>query len=212
MEKTSEIIDHLASSLGRRDELPNQQLAAEVVKADDREAVEVLVGLLAHRKKDIRNDSIKTLYEIGEQKPALIAPFLDRFLSLLTHPDNRLQWGAMTAISHIARVMPEEVYEQLPSILEAADEGSVITHDQAVNILITLADSREFSTSALKLLKVQLLKSPVNQLPMYAEKALPVIEAAYKNEFADALRSRLQEIEKESKKKRVEKVIKKLAG
>jgi hypothetical protein len=45
---------------------------------------------------------------------------------------------------------------------------------------------------------------------MYAERTLPVISEKYKKDFVKVLSSRLKEIEKESKMKRVEKVIKKL--
>jgi hypothetical protein len=46
---------------------------------------------------------------------------------------------------------------------------------------------------------------------MYAENALPVIDAGLKDKFVKTLSGRLDEIEKESKRKRVEKVIKKLS-
>jgi hypothetical protein len=45
---------------------------------------------------------------------------------------------------------------------------------------------------------------------MYAENALSAISTDYKKQFVQLLTSRLGEIEKESKQKRVEKVIKKL--
>ena len=44
----------------------------------------------------------------------------------------------------------------------------------------------------------------------YAEHALPVINEKNKKDFARVLKIRLRDIEKDSKKKRVEKILKKI--
>jgi lipoate-protein ligase A len=59
-------------------------------------------------------------------------------------------------------------------------------------------------------LNERLTKSPTNQLPMYAENTLPVIDETNKAAFIKTLQSRLADIEKDTKRIRVEKVIKKL--
>jgi hypothetical protein len=56
----------------------------------------------------------------------------------------------------------------------------------------------------------QLKNAATNQLPMYAENVLPIISDKYKSTVIKTLTKRLGEIEKETKRKRVEKVIKKL--
>ena len=94
------VIDKLASSLGRRDEVPNQELAKEIVLSQDVEAVKVLVENLSN-KKAIQNDCVKVLYEIGERAPKLISKHIDEFIAHLTSKNNRLQWGAMTALGTI---------------------------------------------------------------------------------------------------------------
>jgi hypothetical protein len=45
---------------------------------------------------------------------------------------------------------------------------------------------------------------------MYAENAMPIIADNYKKDFTKVLTGRLDDIEKETKRKRVEKVIKKI--
>ncbi|MEK6153617.1 hypothetical protein WIW50_10175 [Flavobacteriaceae bacterium 3-367] len=204
------VLDKLASSLDRRDEIPNQELAREIVTTGDEEAVTELMGLLNHKDKAVLHDCIKVLYEIGEQRPQLIAKHWKRFLTLLEHKDNRLQWGAMTALGTIARERPKEIHAKLPLIMDAADKGSVITRDHAVNILIQLAAFPKYAKNAFALLNEQLLKSPVNQLPMYAERSLPIITDHNKTRFVDTLQLRLKEVEKESRRKRIEKVLKKV--
>lgn len=201
------IIPKLATSLNRRDEVPNQELAAEIVKSGDETAVGELVENLSNKDKGIRYDCIKTLYEIGYVKPDLIAGFQRQFLSLLDSKDNRMQWGAMTALGCIVKEKPAEIFSSLGRILEAADKGSVITRDHCVGILTSLSALGDYSDETFPLLLEQLMKCPTNQLPMYAENALPVINSANKERFVEVLAGRLDEIEKESKLKRVERVI-----
>ncbi|MCB9264683.1 MAG: hypothetical protein H6558_06645 [Lewinellaceae bacterium] len=201
------ILHKLSSSLGRRDEVPNQELAREVAGAEDKKAIKELVDNLANKSKAIQNDCIKVLYEVGALKPGLIAGYTPHFLPLLQSKNNRLQWGAMTALNYISNLKPEEIYAHLSQILAAADKGSVITRDNAVGILINLAARPEYKEEALPLLLEQIQSSPPNQVPMYAERALPVIDAQQREEFVSTLQSRLEDMEKESKRKRVEKVI-----
>ncbi|HKR58976.1 MAG TPA: hypothetical protein VJS64_04525, partial [Pyrinomonadaceae bacterium] len=58
------ILDKLATSLGRRDEVPNQALAAEIVRAKNKDAVEELAENLTNKNKGIQSDCIKVLYEV----------------------------------------------------------------------------------------------------------------------------------------------------
>lgn len=202
------VLNKLASSLGRRDEEPNLELAKQIAAEKDNNAVQELIDNLSNKNKDIQNDCIKVLYEIGEIEPSLITSYVKEFLVLLDHKNNRLQWGAMTALSTITFENPKEIYTSLPEIVSAADKGSVITRDYAVNILIKLCSLKPYANDAFELLNEQLRSCPTNQLPMYAENALPVINDKNKKTFIQTLTSRLDEIEKDSKRKRVEKVIK----
>ena len=205
------ILGKLASSLNRRDEVPNQELAKQIADKDDREAVKELIVNLSNKSNFIQNDCIKVLYEIGERKPALIAAYAKEFIDLLDHKNNRLQWGAMTAINSITLENPKVIYGSLSKIIAAADRGSVITKDYGVNILINLCSLKQYTGDAFSLLLEQLRNSPANQLPMYAERSMPIINEKNKQLFVRALTSRLDDIEKETKRKRVEKVIKKFS-
>jgi len=205
------VINKLASSLNRRDEVPNQELAKQVASKGDKKAVKELIDNLNNKSKDIQNDCIKVLYEIGEIKPALIAGYAKEFIALLDHKNNRLQWGAMTAINTITLENPKLINGALTKIISSAERGSVITRDYAVNILIKLSSLKQYSKNAFSLLNEQILASPINQLPMYAERAMPIINDSNKNLFIKTLSSRLADIDKESKRKRIQRVIKKFS-
>lgn len=205
------IIAQLASSLGGRDEVPNQELAKKIAENNDEGAVQELIKNLQHKSAAIQNDCIKVLYEVGEQKPVLIAGYAPTFVELLSHKNNRLQWGAMTALYTIVKEYPKTIQENLVKIVATADSGSVITKDYAVKILISLCALKTYANDAFALLNEQLLSSPTNQLPMYAELAIPVINDDNKGIFVKTLMSRLDDIEKDTKRKRVEKVIAKFS-
>ncbi|MES2779020.1 MAG: hypothetical protein V4651_03885 [Bacteroidota bacterium] len=204
------ILTKLSSSLNRRDEVPNRELAKGIATAKDKKAVQELVENLSSKNKDIQNDCIKVLYEIGTLNPALIAPFAADFVALLDSKNNRLQWGAMTALHTIAQENPKIIYNALAKIIAVADQGSVITNDHCVGILLKLCRVKAYEKDAFSLLIERLMIAPTNQLPMYAEQVLPIIQASNKVLFIKTLSARLGDIEKDTKRKRVEKVIAKL--
>ncbi len=204
-----QILTCLASSLDRKDEQPNISLAEKLVESKDAEAIQHLLHIIHSEKTAYKNDAIKVIYEVGERNPELIAPGLQEFLELLQHKNNRLQWGAMTALQTITSIVPGQVFSNLVLIVDAADGGSVITRDQAMKIMFQLMKIKEYQHDLSALIFEQFRKCPTNQLPMYAEEFALIIPNEFKEEFIGTLRKRLVEIEKLSKIKRIEKVIKK---
>ncbi|MEO7308718.1 MAG: hypothetical protein ABIR78_04525 [Ferruginibacter sp.] len=204
------IISKLATSLNRRDEVPNQELAKQIIKSNDKKAVKELFDNLSNKNKGIPGDCIKVIYEIGEHKPQLIVGYAKELISLLDSKINRLQWGAMMALDAITGEDPKTIYKALAKIIDVADKGSVITNDHCVGILIKLAGVKEYASDAFALLNERLKTCPTNQLPMYAENALPIVNEKNKNVFIKTLTARLGEIEKDTRRLRVEKVIKKV--
>lgn len=205
------VLPKLATSLGRNDEQPNIALAEDIAATQNTAAVRELAGLLNGRDKALKSDAIKTLYEVGARAPELIAPYIAQFKNLLASPDNRMVWGAMCAIDHIAGTKPEVVYALLPQITAAATNGSVITRDHAVKALAKLAAHERFRKSAWPLLLEQVRCSPMNQLPMYAEVAGAVATGKEADELRAVLGALLPSATAAAKKRRIEKVLRQLA-
>jgi HEAT repeat protein len=204
------VLDKLATALNRRDEVPNQELAREIVRTNNRAAVKELVENLTNNDKNIQSDCIKVLYEIGERHPALLAPYYREFGKLLDSTNNRLVWGAMTALDSIAGQKPKGVYGLLAKILDVADSGSVITRDHAVGILVKLGSLKQYAEECLPLLLEQLLACPNNQFPMYAEMSLALANEKSRAALQKVITRRLDGLEKESQRKRIAKVLKRL--
>lgn len=206
------VLEKLATALNRRDEVPNQELARKIVRERNTAAVQELVENLAHKNKGIQSDCIKVLYEIGASNPGLIAEYYKEFGKLLESKNNRLVWGAMTALDTIALKEPKGVFGMLAKILKVADSsGSVIARDHAVGILVKVGTLKPYKRDCVPLLIEQLMSCPNNQLPMYVEMSVPVIDAENKKRFQQVIETRVDKLDKESQKKRVAKVLKKLA-
>jgi len=205
------VLDQLATALGRRDEVPNQELAQRIVRERDAAAVKELVENLEHQKKAIPSDCIKVLYEIGAANPDLIAKYYKEFGKLLESKNNRLVWGAMIALDTIVLKQPKGVHGMLSKILKTADtSGSVIARDHAVGILAKLATLKPYRRDCVALLIEQLMSCPDNQFPMYVEMSAPVIDADSREKFRKVIEKRSRDLDKESQKKRVGKVLKRL--
>jgi len=169
-----------------------------------------LISLLKDKKADVRHDAIKVIYEIGDRKPLLIAPYTDEFLALFSGRDNWMKWGGMSALYTISKIKSESMADHLSLILEAMDSGSVITRDHGVYILCEVSKVQKYHADAMELLLEQIDKSPVNQVPMYAEKMAEVISPAFIPKLTKTLRGRKDVLEIPSKQKRIEKLLRSL--
>ncbi len=204
------IIELLSSKQGIRGDKPNVELARQIAESDNAVAVRLLVENLSNKDKNIQSDCIKTLYEIGYMKPALIANEYESFINLLASKNNRLVWGGMIALSTIVDLKPEAVFASLKAIVGAMQKGSVITIDSGVVILAHLNKYDQYSGTIEPLLTEQLWKCPIKQLPMYLEKSLVSINQRNRSIYTMIVEKRKSECETDSQAKRLEKILKQI--
>ena len=199
------VLSQLASALERRDEEPNIALAKQIAASNDQAAIKELVDALGGKNKDVVNDSIKVLYEAGGINPSLIAPYADAFIDMLKSKNNRLVWGAMTALGTLAPVNADACTRRRDEIIKATETGSAITQDWGVRVLAAVAAAGDKPSFAF-LMKFLSTCRP-KDVPRHAESALPAITAANRAEFVAVLDKR-KTVFKKSELSRVEKVIK----
>lgn len=204
------VLKEISSAQGTSVQTLNIKLAEKICATNNKAAVKELVLNLHHKSHRIQGDCIKVLYETGERKPELISPYVNEFITLLHEKNNRMQWGAMCAIDSVTALETKAVYLALPFILRIAETGSVITKDHFVNILVRLCEVDSYKENCNSILIEQVLKSPVIQLPTYAEKTAKVITSKNSQLLVNAIASRLKDVTQEPKRKRLEKVMKKL--
>lgn len=205
------IIELLASSQGSRNSDANIALAKEIASTGNREAVAELVSLLKHTNRNIQSDSIKALYETGYRNPELIADYYADFLDLLNNKNNRLVWGSMVALTTIVHIRHKELFGSLGLIMDTINKGSVITIDCGVEILAKLNGFDAYHNTTDPLLMEQLSRCPIKQLPTYAGKAIEFLGNHNDEGYGHIIANRLDECEKESQRKRLERLLKSIS-
>lgn len=170
-----QVRSQLAFSLNRRDEVPNVELGKKLARTKNAEGVAALVALLDDRHAAA--DAIKALYECGEDAPQLLAPYASHFSRLLAHKNNRLVWGAMTALSRLARADADAVWPYWLNIADAFETGSVITRDHAIMVGAALAGSTPARQRSLGPWLVAIFRTGrPKDVAQWAQSILPVLQ------------------------------------
>ena len=202
------VLNHLASSLGRRDEVPNQELARDLAARRDKAGIREIAENLWNKDKNIQADCIKVLYEIGYIEPKLIADYAEDFVRCLKSKNNRLVWGGMTALTEVAKANPDVVFKYLDQIKKANETGSVITVDNAISTLAwTAAANEKYNETIFPYLLRHLAGCRPKEVPQHSEKTLPAVNVGNKVEFMKVLEKRMEDLSG-SGLSRVKKVIK----
>jgi hypothetical protein len=188
------VLNRLAHSRGRRDEVPNQELARELAAKKDKAGIREIAENLWSKDKNIQADCIKVLYEIGYLDPALIAGYVDDFAKLLKSRNNRLVWGGMTALSEAARVEPRAVFKHVDAIKQAKETGSVITVDNAIAALARIGAAAKYNKTVFPYLLKHLASCRPKEVSQHAEKTLPAVTVSNKAEFIKVLEKRMVDL------------------
>lgn len=158
----------------------------------DHEGIRELVANLDHADQNVRSDCLKTLYEVGYLRPELIAGYAAEFLRLLHDRNNRMVWGSMLALSTIAPLCADDLFQHHAEILAVMAEGSVITVDNGIKILATIAAANpRYRGELLPLLLHHLGTSRPKDVPQHAEAVVQAVDAAHADAFAAVLEKRM---------------------
>ena len=205
-------LNYLAHSLGRRDEVPNQELARELAAKKDKKGIREIAENLWNKDKKIQADCIKVLYEVGYIEPKLIADYAEDFVKCLRSRNNRLVWGGMTALAEVARANPDAVFKNLDAIKKAKETGSVITVDNAISTLAwTAAANKKYNETVFPYLLKHLSGCRPKEVPQHAEKTMPAVNASNKADFIKVLEKRTEDLSGGGLA-RVKKVIKQVSN
>jgi len=206
------ILNRLASLQNRRDEVPNQELARDLAAKKDKAGIREIAENLWNKDKNIQADCIKVMYEIGALEPELITRYAEDFVKLLKSRNNRLVWGAMTALAEVAKADAEVVFENLDAIKKAKETGSVITIDNAISALaLTAAADPKYNKVIFPYLLSHLSSCRPKEVPQHAERTFPAVNSGNKNEFIKLLEKRMEDLSGGGLA-RVKKIIKQAAA
>lgn len=204
------VLGKLASAQGRRDEVPNQELARELAEKKNMKGIQEIAKNLWNKDQNIQNDCIKVLYEIGYIHPELIGDYVPDFVRSLSSRNNRLVWGGMTALSTVAEISARDVFRDLDKITKAIENGSVITVDNGIRVLAKVASAKdEYNGKIFPYLIEHLKHCRPKEVAQHAESTLPAVTSRNKKKFLQALNERL-DILTAAQSARVKKVIEKV--
>jgi hypothetical protein len=203
-------IERIAYYKGRRDEIPNQELARALARTQDRDGIAEIATNLWHATPAIQSDCVKVLYEIGYLRPDLIAPYVSEFLRLLAARNNRMVWGGMIALATISTLRPAEIWDQIDAVLAAIAGGTLITVVWGMRALAGVASALPVSRPRiLPVLAAQLETCSARDLPMHAESALPAVDEPSRGTFVAILAGRTSELT-QGQARRLRSVLRKL--
>jgi hypothetical protein len=189
------ILNRLASLQNCRDEVPNQELARDLAARKDKIGIREVAENLWNKDKNIQADCIKVLYEVGYLEPRLISEYAEDFVKLLKSKNNRLVWGAMTALAQVAKVDAEAVFKNLDAIKKAKETGSVITIDNAISTLaFTASADSKYNKVIFPYLLSHLSSCRPKEVPQHAERTFPAVNSGNKNEFIKLLEKRIEDV------------------
>lgn len=153
--------------------------------------------------------AVKELKIIAETQPELILPHFPELFKLLAEGPEKLKWGIMLLISPCAHLDKEAIYEHLGLFAAIADGPSVIARDHYVLMLAMLSQEPPYREITTPLLLDEVLKSPVNQLPSYAETATKSVPKSAYTQLIDMITLRLPDVaEYPAKEKKLQKYLK----
>ena len=208
-------IEQIAYSLGKRDEIPNRELAQKLAAHNDLEGIKEIAEHLWDKNVNIQNDCIKVLYEVGMINPDMIGMYADDFIKLIQSRNNRLVWGAMIALSTFADRQADVLFPYIDTIMKVTRSGSVITKDGGVKTLGLIGSVKpEYRKVVFPFLLEHLKTCRPKEVPQHSESTLPAVDVENRQEFILVLNKRMEDLTSTglTRVKKVIKAAEKLSG
>lgn len=203
------IQDHLASSLGRKDQGPNHSLAEKIV-AGDQDIQELVTFFKTKPHRDLQKDAIITIAYVSELDPRPVLPFFDLLTENLDSSISRVVYGSMMALSRIASLIPERIFEELPRIIDTMHGDSIVARDYGFRILTEMYAVPKYAEDVFPLAIEEIQLAPDNQLGQYVERLLPLLKEDHRSILRKILEARKEELQNPYHLKRLDKNLKKL--
>ena len=182
------VLNKIAYYQNRRDEIPNQEVARELAQTRSLADIREIAQNLWNNEPNIQSDCLKVLYELGYLAPELIAEYVEDFLKLLKHRNNRMVWGGMIALSTIASLQADKIFPHVDEIKKTMEAGSIITNDAGIKTLTKVASRKDaYRLQIVPYLLGRLANSRPVDAPRYAEVILAAIGTADKADFIKIL-------------------------
>lgn len=197
-QRERELLARLAVSMSRTDDMPNLELAADLVLHDDAAAVGILVSVIERHDLDHAPDAARVLCEVGIRAPELLLGHADRLLALCDDTQKDVLACTMYALSPIAQRHAETLWEMRDLFWSALADLTVpadMAQAGAVRLLSALCAAGPDYARTLAGGLVDLLgKCMPKDVAFFAESVLPALGTAHSHRAKPVLDRRMKEL------------------
>lgn len=193
-----DLLGRLAVAMNRHDDMPNQDLAANIVFHLDHDAVSILVGCIERGDDVHAPDAARVLCEVGSRDAELLLPEVERLMSLCESGERAMLPFAMYALSPLAGHVAEQLWDMRDRFWQALGESadhSEMAQAGGVKLLSALCAAGPDYARTLAGGLVDLLgKCLPKDVALYAESVLPALGSAHSHRAKPVLDRRMKEL------------------
>lgn len=197
-QRERDVLSRLAVSVGRSDEMPNLELAADIVFADDTDAVSVLVAVIERHDDVHAPDAARVIAEVGTRAPDLLLAHADRLVDLIDPTRGEMLAYTMLALSPVAPRYAETLWparDLFWAALSDLSQPAELAQGGAVRLLSAMCAANPDYARTLAGGLVDLLgKCMPKDVAFFAESVLPALGPAHSHRAKPVLDRRLKEL------------------
>jgi len=197
-QRERELLARLAVSMQRSDEMPNLELAADLVLNEDGDSVGLLVGVIERHDIEHAPDAARVLCEVGMRAPQLLLKHADRLLALCEESQKDVLPFTMFAFSPVAHRHAEALWDMRDlfwSALADLTHPADMAQAGAVRLLSALCAAGPDYARTLAGGLVDLLgKCMPKGVAFFAESVLPALGTAHSHRAKPVLDRRMKEL------------------
>ncbi len=197
-QRERDLLARLAISVGRFDEMPNLELAADIVFADDADAVSILIAVIERHDDLHAPDAARVVAEVGTRAPELVLGHAERLIEMIDPTRREMLPFTMLALSPVASKHAEALWPSRDLFWQAlADltQPAELAQAGAVRLLASLCAAGPDYARTLAGGLVDLLgKCMPRDVAFFAESVLPALGAAHSHRAKPVLDRRLKEL------------------
>lgn len=193
-----DLLDRLAVAMNRHDDMPNQELAANIVFHLDTEAVDLLINSIERGDDVHAPDASRVVCEVGQRDEELLHPVEERLVSLVQTGQADMVPFAMYALSPVAHRVATQLWDMrdvMWNVLGDDNQHAELARAAAVRLLSALCASGPDYARTLAGGLVDLLgKCLPKDVALYAESVLPALGTAHSHRAKPVLDRRMKEL------------------
>jgi hypothetical protein len=197
-QRERDLLSRLAVAMNRHDDMPNQELAANIVFHLDTEAVDLLVHCIERGDDVHAPDAARVLCEVGSRDVELLYGVEERLIHLCQSGQEDMLAFAMFALSPVAERVSVHLWDMrdvLWNVLADDNQHAEMARAAAVRLLSALcASGPDFARTLAGGLVDLLGKCMPKDVALYAESVLPALGTAHSHRAKPVLDRRMKEL------------------